>query len=191
MDRLWSWWPAGNDELVIGECVCRGWGRGRGGGGGVDCADVAQGGRMCWSGCRRGIRRRLCIRSTIHGMCGWWAGDELGPFKRLISYVWGKLRIGPKERRIPKSPCRGRTRRKGIRCWGDRLPLRLIFRRYAGAAFTATDRRYRACSLIRRSRRVAPIELLAKAAGAAAAGERAPETLAELRLPTSGARCTP
>jgi hypothetical protein len=31
-------------------------------------------------------------------------GDEAGPFKRLVSYVWGKLRIGPKERRIPKPP---------------------------------------------------------------------------------------
>ena len=31
-------------------------------------------------------------------------GDETGPFKRLVSYVWGKLRIGPKVRRIPKPP---------------------------------------------------------------------------------------
>jgi hypothetical protein len=30
-------------------------------------------------------------------------GDELGLYKQLVSYVWGKLRIGPKERRVPKA----------------------------------------------------------------------------------------
>ncbi len=42
-------------------------------------------------------------------------GDELGPFKRLISYVWGgKLRIGPKERRIPKAPAGEKKKKKGV-----------------------------------------------------------------------------
>lgn len=101
VDRLWSWWPAGNDELVIGS-VCAGMGQ--------------------KPGCGVIIARMSLGRPHVLDWVssGYWAaslhaeydprdiwlvgGDELGPFKRLVSYVWGKLRVGPKERRVPKKP---------------------------------------------------------------------------------------
>ena len=39
-------------------------------------------------------------------------GDETGLYKQLISYVWGKLRIGPKERRLPKPPPKPKKKKK-------------------------------------------------------------------------------
>jgi sulfatase modifying factor 1 len=109
VDRLWSWWPAGNDELVIGS-VCAGMGQ--------------------RPGCGVMIARMSLGRPHVLEWVssGYWAatlhpeydprdvwlvgGDELGPFKRLISYVWGKLRIGPKERRIPKASEQEKKREK-------------------------------------------------------------------------------
>jgi hypothetical protein len=29
-------------------------------------------------------------------------GDELGGFRRLLAYVWGRVSVGAKERRLPK-----------------------------------------------------------------------------------------
>ena len=29
-------------------------------------------------------------------------GDDLGSFRRLVAYVWGRVSVGPKERRVPK-----------------------------------------------------------------------------------------
>jgi hypothetical protein len=31
-------------------------------------------------------------------------GDDLGSFRRLVGYVWGRVNVGPKERKIPKPP---------------------------------------------------------------------------------------
>ena len=38
-------------------------------------------------------------------------GDQLGQFKRLVAYVYGKVSVGPKERRMPKPPKKKKKKR--------------------------------------------------------------------------------
>jgi formylglycine-generating enzyme required for sulfatase activity len=98
-ERSWIWRPLGNEELyLIGGCA----------GLGVEPS------------CGIVIARIHLDRPTLIGWAssGHWAptlhgdvdprdlwlfgGDKLGQFKRLVAYVWGKVSVGPKERRLPK-----------------------------------------------------------------------------------------
>jgi formylglycine-generating enzyme required for sulfatase activity len=107
-ERSWIWRPIGNEELyVIGGCA----------GLGIEPS------------CGIAISRIHLDRPTLVGWAssGHWAptlhgdtdprdlwlfgGDDLGQFKRLVAYVWGKLSVGPKERRMPK-PKKKTTKKK-------------------------------------------------------------------------------
>jgi formylglycine-generating enzyme len=99
LDRSWIWRPIGNEDLVVIS----------------GCAGIAT-----QPACGAVIARVIFERPTILGWAssGHWAptlhtdvdardvwlfgGDELGSFRRLIGYVWGRVSIGPKERRVPK-----------------------------------------------------------------------------------------
>lgn len=98
-DRMWDWHPIGNDELVV------------------------------VGGCVRSVQPLRCgvivgrqsfdsMSSLAWVSSGHWfpslhpekdprdlwllGGDEVGRYKRLVAYNWGEIRIGPKERRLPK-----------------------------------------------------------------------------------------
>jgi formylglycine-generating enzyme len=98
-DRMWDWWPVGNERLVVaGGCA----------------------GRYTDLSCGVVIARVNLGRPTVLGWVGsgHWApavqsegahreavvfgGDELGSFRRPVSYVWGSLSVGEKDRRIVK-----------------------------------------------------------------------------------------
>jgi formylglycine-generating enzyme len=98
-ERSWIWRPIGNEELrVIGGCS--------GLGSEPNCGIVIA---------RIHLDRPKLVAwassghwaPTLHGDADprdlWlFGGDQLGQFKRLIAYVWGKVSIGEKERRVPK-----------------------------------------------------------------------------------------
>ncbi|HEU5074251.1 MAG TPA: SUMF1/EgtB/PvdO family nonheme iron enzyme [Polyangiaceae bacterium] len=98
-DRMWSWHPIGNDELVV------------------------------VGGCVRSVQPLRCgvivgrqsfdsMSSLAWVSSGHWfpslhpekdpsdlwllGGDEIGRYKRLVKYNWGEISVGPKERRLPK-----------------------------------------------------------------------------------------
>ncbi len=101
VDRLWSWWPAGNDELTVAS-VCAGMGQKPACGVLIARVTLGKPHALEWVSSGYWI-------PTLHPEFDprdvWLlGGDEIGPFKQLVSYVWGKLRVGPKERRVPKAP---------------------------------------------------------------------------------------
>jgi hypothetical protein len=95
-ERLWAWWPAGNDELAI-ISVCAGTGRR------ASCGVLVA----------RDLLGKAVFLAWAH--CGTWSplldpendprdvwllgGDDPGAFRRRMSYVWGKVTVGPRERR--------------------------------------------------------------------------------------------
>lgn len=107
-ERSWIWRPLGNEELrIVGGCA----------------------GLGTEPSCGLAIVRMHLDKPTLVGWAssGHWAptlhgdadprdlwlfgGDDLGQFKRLVAYVWGKVSVGPKERRVPR-PKKKKKRRK-------------------------------------------------------------------------------
>jgi hypothetical protein len=100
-ERSWIWRPIGNEELrIIGGCS--------GLGTEPNCGIVIA---------RIHLDRPTLVSwassghwaPTLHGDIDprdlWlFGGDQLGQFKRRVAYVWGKMSVGPKERRMPKPP---------------------------------------------------------------------------------------
>jgi hypothetical protein len=109
MDRRWTWRPIGNEELVV-----------MGG-----CSGIAQ-----RPACGIIVARMVLDRPKVltWASSGHWSpvlhtdvdardvwlfgGDDLGSFRRLIGYVWGRINVGPKERRIPKLPKKSKEKKK-------------------------------------------------------------------------------
>lgn len=106
-DRMWIWRPIGNEELVlVGGCA----------------------GLATQPACGVLLGRPVAGRPRVLGWVssGHWApsihsdvdardlwlfgGDDLGSFKRRISYTWGRVAIGEKERKVPRPPTRRFTR---------------------------------------------------------------------------------
>ena len=98
-DRMWYWRPIGNEELlVVGGCVRKA---------GTQSCGVLVG--------RQTFER---VRALAWASTGHWfpslhpdkdpadlwllGGDEVGRYKRLVAYTWGQLRVGEKERRLPR-----------------------------------------------------------------------------------------
>jgi formylglycine-generating enzyme len=95
-DRMWSWWPAGNDELTL-LSVCAG--TGRRALCGVLIARVVLGkpSALVWA---EGGTWQPMLHSENDPRDIWLlGGDDPGAFRRRISYLWGQVSVGPRERR--------------------------------------------------------------------------------------------
>ncbi len=101
VDRVWLWRPIGNEELVV-----------FGG-----CAGLAKK-PSCLLLVAREVRDDLDLLAwagsghwapTVH-LDGdprdlWlFAGDDLGQFRVLVAYAWGRVTVGTKERKVPRPP---------------------------------------------------------------------------------------
>lgn len=98
-EREWIWRPIGNEQLyVLGGCS----------------------GLAVKPACGVVVARATLVKPKVLAWVstGHWAptlhmdadprdlwlfgGDELGQFRRRVGYVWGKVSVGPKERKVPK-----------------------------------------------------------------------------------------
>ncbi len=108
-DRMWIWRPIGNEELVVvGGCA------------------RSAGSQQC--GIVVGRQSFETMHALVWVSSGHWfpslhpesdprdvwilGGDEIGRYKRLIAYTWGELRVGEKERRLPKLKKRKSAQKK-------------------------------------------------------------------------------
>jgi formylglycine-generating enzyme len=96
-DRMWSWWPAGNDELVA-VSVCAG--SGRRAHCGVLFARVLLGKPSALAWAHGGTWSPMLDAENDPRDLWLLGGDDPGAFRRRVSYVWGTLTVGPRERRV-------------------------------------------------------------------------------------------
>ena len=111
-DRLWFWRPIGNEELVVvGGC--------------------ARAPKLQSCGVIVGRQSLDSMKALAWVSTGHWfpslhpetdpkdlwilGGDEVGRYKRLIAYAWGEVRLGEKERRLPKLPPKKKKKSKAKR----------------------------------------------------------------------------
>jgi hypothetical protein len=95
-DRMWSWWPAGNDELTI-LSLCAGTGRRALCGLFVARVVLGKPNALVWA---EGGTWQPLLRAENDPRDLWLlGGDDPGAFRRRVSYVWGKVSVGPRERR--------------------------------------------------------------------------------------------
>jgi len=99
IDRSWDWWPIGNEKLMIaGGCA----GLGSHPACGILVVRVTLGRPkiLAWAASGHWIPT---LQTDLDDRDVWlFGGDELGSFRRLVAYVWGRVSVGQKERRIPK-----------------------------------------------------------------------------------------
>jgi formylglycine-generating enzyme len=109
-DRMWSWWPAGNDELVA-VSVCAG--SGRRASCGVLFARVLLGKPSPLAWAHGGTWSPMLDAENDPRDLWLLGGDDPGAFRRRVSYVWGKLTVGARERRIASVKDRLQQERHG------------------------------------------------------------------------------
>lgn len=109
-ERMWSWWPVGNDELVA-MSVCAG--TGRRASCGVIFARVLLGKPSALSWAHGGTWSPLLDAENDPRDLWLLGGDDPGAFRRRVSYVWGKLNVGPRERRVASVKDRLKQERLG------------------------------------------------------------------------------
>jgi len=101
IDRRWTWRPIGNEELVVmGGCA----GLGQRPACGMIVARVVldRPNVLAWASSGHWTP---VLKSDVDARDLWmFGGDDLGSFRRLVGYVWGRVNVGPKERKIPKPP---------------------------------------------------------------------------------------
>jgi sulfatase modifying factor 1 len=109
-DRMWSWWPVGNDELVA-MSVCAG--TGRRASCGVIFARVLLGQPSPLAWAHGGTWSPMLDAENDPRDLWLLGGDDPGAFRRRVSYVWGKLNVGARERRIASVKDRLQQERHG------------------------------------------------------------------------------
>lgn len=99
IDRLWDWWPIGNERLVLAGGCAGGGGRGacglviaRPALSGVQVLGWAGSGKWAPVARAEGDYRDIWV----------YGGDDLGSFRRTLTYAFGRVSVGEKERRLPK-----------------------------------------------------------------------------------------
>jgi sulfatase modifying factor 1 len=96
--RMWSWWPVGNDELLL-TSFCAGSGRRAACGVLVSRVTLGNPRTLTWAA---GGTWEPVLHAEYDPRDLWLStGDDPGAFRRLISYVWGNVSVGPRERRVP------------------------------------------------------------------------------------------
>ena len=95
-DRMWSWWPMGNDELLM-MSICSG--RGKRQACGVAVARVILGKPTVLAWAEGGSWKPMLDAENDPRDVWLLGGDDPGSLRRKISYVWGKVTVGPRERR--------------------------------------------------------------------------------------------
>jgi hypothetical protein len=109
-ERMWSWWPAGNDELVaVSFCA----GSGRRASCGVLFARVLLGKPSPLAWAHGGTWSPMLDAENDPRDLWLLGGDDPGAFRRRVSYVWGKLTVGARERRIASVKDRMQQERHG------------------------------------------------------------------------------
>jgi hypothetical protein len=99
IDRMWDWWPIGNERLVLfGGCA----GAHGGGSCGLVITRVTLGRINVLGFAGSGIWPPAVQSDGDHRDVWAFGADELGSFKRSLAYVWGRVRVGDKERALPK-----------------------------------------------------------------------------------------
>jgi len=96
-DRMWTWWPAGNDELtVLSLCA----GMGRRALCGVLIARVVLGKPSALTWAEGGTWQPMLHAENDPRDLWLLGGDDPGAFRRRISYLWGQVSVGARERRV-------------------------------------------------------------------------------------------
>lgn len=99
LERMWTWRPIGNEQLVVmGGCV----GVGKNPRCGVLVVRVTldRPHILAWASSGHWMPS---VHKDVQPRDLWlFGGDELGSFRRLVAYAWGRIDVGSKERRIPK-----------------------------------------------------------------------------------------
>jgi sulfatase modifying factor 1 len=95
-DRQWTWWPAGNDELVI-MSFCAG--TGRRALCGVLVARVILGKANALGWADGGTWQPMLHAENDPRDLWLLGGDDPGAFRRRITYQWGHVSVGKRERR--------------------------------------------------------------------------------------------
>ncbi|MBN2196709.1 MAG: formylglycine-generating enzyme family protein [Polyangiaceae bacterium] len=104
-DRMWTWRPIGNEELVVlGGCA----GIGREPSCGIVVARVHldRPKALAWASSGHWVP---IVHVDVDPRDLWlFGGDNLGSFRSLVSYAWGHVTVGTRERRVPRPPKRER-----------------------------------------------------------------------------------
>jgi formylglycine-generating enzyme len=95
--RMWSWWPMGNDQLLV-MSICAG--SGRRAACGVAVARVVLGRPIVLAWAEGGSWDPMLDAENDPRTIWLLGGDDPGALRRRVSYVWGKVNVGPRERRL-------------------------------------------------------------------------------------------
>lgn len=99
LQRMWTWRPIGNEKLVVmGGCA----GVGKKPQCGVLVARVTldRPHILTWASSGHWMPN---VHTDVQPRDLWlFGGDELGSFRRLVTYAWGRIDVGAKQRHIPK-----------------------------------------------------------------------------------------
>ena len=105
--RMWIWRPIGNEELVVlGGCA----GLGRQPACGIVVARVVldRASPLAWASSGHWVPN-VHIDTDPRDL--WlFGGDQLGSFRRLVGYVWGRVNVGVQERHVPR-PAKKRSKK--------------------------------------------------------------------------------
>jgi len=103
-ERMWVWRPIGNEELVV-LGGCEGLGRHPACGIVVTRVILDRANVLAWASSGRWVPNVHIDRDPRDLWL--FGGDELGSFRRLVGYVYGRVSVGVKERRIPRAAKKG------------------------------------------------------------------------------------
>jgi hypothetical protein len=98
--RMWSWWPMGNDQLLA-MSICAG--TGRHAACGIAVARVVLGKPIVLAWAEGGSWDPMLDAENDPRIVWLLGGDDPGALRRKVSYVWGRVTVGPRERRL-KAP---------------------------------------------------------------------------------------
>jgi hypothetical protein len=109
IERLWMWRPTGNEELWVA-AVCSGIGTRPSCGVLVARDDLGKSNTVAWGS--SGLYIASLHQEQDPRDVWLLGGDEVGRFKRLIAYAWGRVTMHPEDRRVGKPEEKKSKKRK-------------------------------------------------------------------------------